>query len=320
MRWRKLGIVFESGRHGELSDVLTRAPEFAQAPQALVHDDRVRVYFSTRARDETGGVVSHVAFADFDLTFERVLDVSRAWVLPPGKRGTFDEHGIFPFHVTRHAGAVLAFPCGWSRRRAVPVETAIGLARSEDGGRTFARAGDGPLFGPALAEPCLVGDPCVLVRGGTWHMWYIFGPRWIAGPTQPERVYKIAHATSGDGITWQRNGRPIVTDRLGPDECQALPTVFEHDGRFHMIFCYRDAVGFRTERARAYRLGHAWSADLATWTRDDDSLGVERGEAGEWDSDMLCYPHVVASGGRHVLLYNGNAFGRLGFGAAVLED
>ena len=34
---------------------------------------------------------------------------------------------------------------------------------------------------------------------------------------------------------------------------------------------------------------------------------------------MQCYPHVYESDGIIFLLYNGNEFGRFGFGAAVLE-
>ena len=41
--------------------------------------------------------------------------------------------------------------------------------------------------------------------------------------------------------------------------------------------------------------------------------------SGEWDSDMNCYPHVCEVDGRIYLLYNGNQFGRHGFGLAVLE-
>ena len=38
-----------------------------------------------------------------------------------------------------------------------------------------------------------------------------------------------------------------------------------------------------------------------------------------WDSEMQCYPHVFWCGDTAFLLYNGNAFGRGGFGGAVLE-
>jgi hypothetical protein len=35
---------------------------------------------------------------------------------------------------------------------------------------------------------------------------------------------------------------------------------------------------------------------------------------------MQCYPNVFQSDGRFYMLYNGNEFGRFGFGLAVLED
>ena len=54
----------------------------------------------------------------------------------------------------------------------------------------------------------------------------------------PERVYKIAYAFSvDDRIHWHRqNTGQLIANALGEDECQALPTVVEHNGLFHMIF------------------------------------------------------------------------------------
>ena len=48
-------------------------------------------------------------------------------------------------------------------------------------------------------------------------------------------------------------------------------------------------------------------------------IRVSMSTPGDWDSDMLCYPHVFECDGQVYLLYNGNEFGRYGFGAAVLE-
>jgi hypothetical protein len=135
----------------------------------------------------------------------------------------------------------------------------------------------------------------------------------------PDRLYKIGHATSADGVAWTPGeARQIIEDRLGPDECQALPSVIEIDGRYHMLFCYRESFDFRANADRSYRIGHAYSDDLEVWVRNDEdpSLAVS---PGEWDSEMQCYPHVFECDGRVYLLYNGNEFGRYGFGLAVLE-
>jgi hypothetical protein len=85
-----------------------------------------------------------------------------------------------------------------------------------------------------------------------------------------------------------------------------------------MYFCFRYATDFRNNRDKAYRIGYAFSDDLEIWTRDDDSVGIDVSE-GSWDSDMLCYPHVFNCEDKIYMLYNGNEFGRFGFGLAVLE-
>jgi len=172
-----------------------------------------------------------------------------------------------------------------------------------------------------LHEPFLVADAFVLKRRGKFHMWYIYGTQWkkFAEDPAPDRIYKIAYASSNDGISWHRDGRLIIADRLNADECQALPTVIEIDGRFHMYFCYREANGFRSDSRRAYRLGYAYSDDMTHWHRDDVRAGIDVSLDG-WDSLMQCYPHVFRVEDRIYMLYNGNEFGRGGFGLAQLEQ
>ena len=317
MKWTKLGKIFDPSQH-----TLPNGCElFAQSPQALVCDDHVRIYFSTRAKDASGKFLSHVAYVDMDRGLSRILRVADHTVLPLGELGAFDEHGIFPINVLRHGGQVLAYTTGWNRRVSVSVDTAIGLAVSKDEGRTFERLGSGPVLAQSLHEPCLVGDGFVLHAGGQFHMWYIFGTGWkrYSADAAPDRTYKIGHATSPDGVHWTKEeARRIVADRLGPDESQALPTVVEVDGRWHMFFCYRQSSDFRSNPDRGYRIGHAYSSDLVGWTRDDDMIPLAI-EPGAWDGEMQCYPHVFKLDGKVYLLYNGNAFGRDGFGLAVLE-
>jgi hypothetical protein len=319
MRWTKRGKIFDPTQY-ELAD---NCIDYAQGPQALPLEDRVRVYFSTRERDSTQKFLSRVSYVEFDPSFSTVLRVADHSVIPLGETGTFDEHGIFPIHVFKNGDELWGYTTGWSRRVSVSVDTSIGLAISRDGGETFCKVGNGgPLMSSSLHEPFLIADPFVLKIGADFHMWYIFGTQWQAPSSadgQAERVYKIGHALSRDGVAWDRGGHAIITSKLHRDECQALPSVLYHEGRYHMVFCYRDVTGFRTRSDSSYRLGYAYSDDLHNWIRDDDTLGLDVSPDG-WDSGMMCYPHLFAHDDKVWLLYNGNQFGREGFGLAVLES
>lgn len=316
MKWKKLGKIFDPAGHQFPMD----SAGFAQSPQALVLDDRVRVYFSTRERDRTGKYLSHVAFVDFDRCMKYILGTSRQQVIELGGLGCFDEHGIFPVNMLRDGNRVLAYTTGWNRKVSVSADAAIGLAISHDQGLTFKKYGSGPVMAAALNEPFLIGDAFVAKYDDDYHMWYIFGTRWTqhSEAEQLERVYKIAHAVSSDGINWRRDGRPIIPDKLNINECQALPTVIKLDTLYHMYFCYREAHGFRNQSDKAYRIGYAYSTDLINWVRDDEQAGIDVSTDG-WDSQMQCYPHVFECEGNVYMLYNGNDFGRNGFGLAVLD-
>lgn len=317
MRWIRRGKIFDPTEHVLPNNCV----QFAQSPQALVFEDFVRIYFSTRAVDADGKFLSHVTFVDMGKDLQEIIRISERPVLPLGALGCFDEHGIFPFNVVRVGDEVWAYTCGWNRRVSVSVDTAIGLAISRDGGATFQRNGDGPILAQSLHEPCLVGDAFVKQIGDRFHMWYIFGTGWkrYAPDAAPDRTYKIGHAVSEDGVSWvKEEARRIIPDRLGADESQALPTVIQIGARAHMFFCYRHSFDFRANPERGYRIGHAWSDDLSNWTRDDETPKLQA-QPGEWDSDMQCYPHVFACDERIFLLYNGNEFGKYGFGLAELE-
>ena len=318
MNWIKLGKIFDPLEH-KLSDDFVG---YAQSPQTIVFDDYVRIYFSTRKNDGNGKFISHIQYVDYSTDMKQLIRTSAHAVFGPGKLGCFDEHGIFPMNVLKHENKILAYSNGWTRRVSVSVETGIGYAESTDGGETFHRIGDGPVMSATLNEPVLVGDPFVKFINGTFHMWYLFGLGWkkYADDSPPDRIYKIGYATSSDGINWSKEeGKQIIADKLNEDECQALPTVIFFKKRYHMFFCYRSFFDFRANKNNAYRLGYAYSDNLKTWIRDDEQVGIDVSAEG-WDSEMQCYPHVFEVNGDVYLLYNGNSFGKHGFGLAKLEE
>ena len=315
MRWQKLGQIFDI-RKQPLPD---RCELFCKSPQAVEFADFVRIYFTSQKKTENGKWLSCPVFVDYKKDFSEILRISEKSVIAQGALGTFDEHGIFPINILKHQDRILAYTCGWSRRASVSIDMSIGLAESFDQGQSFVRHGKcGPILTASLKEPFMVGDPFVQIYDRVYHMWYIYGTKWkqFDGQKEPDRIYKIAHATSLDGIDWKRYGETIIED-VFEDECQALPTVLKINNRYHMYFCFRKAYDFRSNPANAYRLGYAYSDDLQSWTRSDEQAGIQRGIDG-WDADMMCYPNIFSLENTVYLLYNGNEFGKYGFGLAKL--
>jgi hypothetical protein len=318
MNWQRRGKIFDPTNDSFFDNLVG----YAQSPQVLPINEGHRVFFSTRVADGLQKFKSVVAFVDFDHNFKYIHNRACHDVVTLGDLGNFDEHGIFPFSPTVAKGQIFAYTCGWSRRVSVSVETSTGLAVSDDGGKTFRKMGHGPIFTSSLHEPFLVGDSFVRFFEGAFHMWYIYGTKWIDNHNtgQVERVYKIGYARSSNGVDWERVRQGIINDKIGVEECQALPSVAYWKGYYHMVFCYRHPFDFRTNPDKGYRLGYAVSNNLLDWQRNDSALDslLPTGKD-DWDADMMCYPHFFVHANKLHLLYNGNQFGKYGFGLATTE-
>jgi hypothetical protein len=293
----------------------------AQSPQLVRLGGINRIYFSSRPKKGSDELpTTEVLFVDFDSKFKEILDFSRSPVLSSAILGAYDEHGIFPFHVAELHGQIFGYICGWSRRVSVPVETSIGISESKDGGKTFQRLGNGPILTSSLQEPFLVGDPFVISKSNKHFMYYIAGTAWKYTDHELElqRVYKIRMAVSTDGINWVPSFKNIVKDVLDLDECQALPSILPLESTSIMAFCFREMSNFRSNGKGAYQLGFATSSDLISWQRNDNLYSIQHHHS-EWDSGMRCYPNINSIDGRIFMFYNGNDFGKNGFGLAVEE-
>lgn len=313
--WNKRGLAFSP----QAFEGRPWMQEFAQAPATLIHDDFVRVYFSTRPpRDGNAQYVSYSAWVDLDRgDLFKVLRVSEQPILELGGLGEFDEFGTYPVSVIRHEDDVRAYYAGWTRCESVPFNVAIGMATSVDGGRTFSKAGHGPVLSCSPDEPFVLSGPKIRRFNDTWYLWYIAGRKWKLVDGRAEPVYKIRMATSADGIAWRKLNKDLIGSRIEEDEAQASPDVIRANGRYHMFYCYRRSEHYRG-KVGGYRIGYAWSTNLTDWVREDDRAGIDVSADG-WDSQMVSYPHVFELDGKTWLAYLGNDVGRYGFGFAELD-
>ena len=299
MNWRRQGLAVTPPRtvwgetHAQLPFVAAGRPG--------------RVYFSTR----DGQGRSRVAWVDIDPTRPRSPPAAAAErpLLELGALGAFDDSGVTGSCVVEHAGRLHLYYTGWSLGVTVPFTLAIGLATSEDAGRTWSRVSEGPIVGRDTADPYLAASPWVRVEGGRWRMWYVSGVGWRMEDGRPRHCYHIRYGESEDGIAWRRPGR-VCIDFAPGEYAIARPCVLEEGGLYRMWYC---------SRGPRYRIGYAESPDGLAWQRRDEAGGLEPSLEG-WDSGMTAYPCVFDHGGTRYMLYNGNDYGHDGAGLAVLSE
>lgn len=311
MKWEKLGWVWKPE-----GDVAWSKSHAALATVLMVSNDCWWLYLSTR--DENGK--SRVARLELDVSalpgkLPVVTHFDPTPIVSLGKPGTFDDSGAMPAWLVRNGDELRLFYTGWNVLATVPYDLAIGLAVSNDGGRTFQRYSDGPILGHSPTEPYFVCSPCVRLENGVWRMWYVASNGWQEVNGRWEPNYHIKYVESNDGYRWEPKGISCVD--LGPDYAIARPCVFKHDGKYGMMYPYRSVVDYRTDRDRSYQFGYAESSDGIRWERMDDRVGIEKSAEG-WDSEMIEYGWMQEHAGETYLIYNGNGFGRSGFGMARL--
>jgi hypothetical protein len=299
MRWRKLGQLYHP------RPVHPKLATHAANPLAIaLGDDRYRVFFS--GRDEHNR--SSVGFVDVDLARLEVVAVNDSPVFEHGPEDSFYSHGVSIGNCYEAGASRYMLFMGWQCPPGAHWRGDIGrLVVGDDLSLTL----DSPV--PFMAadpqDPVSLSYPWVCREEKGFRMWYGSTHTWDAG--NGEMLHVINEATSHDGDHWLRNGLAIP---YLPGRAQAFsrPSVLPRpDGGYDMWFSYRGGAG------STYRIGHASCARDGVWVLRLEETGLDVSASG-WDSEMIEYPFVFDHGGHRYMLYNGNGFGRSGFGLAVL--
>jgi predicted GH43/DUF377 family glycosyl hydrolase len=301
MKWKKLGKIFAPD--GNIDWMKTHA----MIPLAdYLTGNRYKIYFSSR--DSLNR--SHLAWVIIDINKpSAIIDCSKEPLLSPGKLGTFDESGVVATSLLNHDGKKYLYYVGINLGVTVPLRNSIGLAISKDNGITFEKISEGPIIDRNYKEPHFTATPEVMYENGLFRMWYLSCVKWELDRGKPKHYYHLKYAESRNGIDWDRQGVVAIDFKNSDEYAIGVPHVIKEDGIYKMWYCYR---------GEKYRIGYAESRNGINWIRKDEQMEIAVSESG-WDSEMIEYPNVFDHRDRRYLLYNGNSYGKTGFGLAVLE-
>lgn len=316
MGWIKKGLIYKPDGSQAWSQ------SHAQVPIAHFNEkeDCIKVFYSTR--DKEG--ISRPGYVILDANDpKKILEIGSKPILDIGKLGTFDDCGVMPSWILDHPnGEQWLYYIGWNVRNTISYHNSVGLAISRDHGKTFKKFSDGPLWDRNHIEPHYSGTSCVILENGIFKNWYLSCTEWRIVNNKPEPRYHIKYAESNDGINWERKGN-VAIDYADDHEAGIVKaSVILESGRYRMWYSYRKFGDYRVDKAFSYRIGYAESIDGINWKRMDgdkaQTLSISN-ESTEWDSLMVEYPHVIDVKNKRLMFYNGNTFGKSGFGYSEYE-
>jgi hypothetical protein len=309
MNWEKQGKIFETPALHDWDR------SHAQVPVIDVLNDKVwRIYYATRNAQNQ----CNTSFIEVEAgNPANVLYRHDRPIFELGAIGTFDDAGIMPSCILDVEGKKYMYYIGWNAGTTVGYRLAIGLAISDDG-ITFRKYSTGPVMDRSIVDNCLCASPFVIREDDGWKMWYVSGTHWELINGKPEPFYHIKYASSADGINWDREGI-VCIDYDDFTEGISRPCVLKTEEGYIIFYSFRNNTDYRNNSKNAYRIGYATSRDGIAWERKDEQIGIAAADTG-WDSEMVAYPYVVPFGGRYYMLYNGNGFGKSGFGYAVANS
>ena len=307
MRWRKLGIVWKPD--GKLP--WARSHAMGPTPYRL-NDDVIRVFVT--CLDENGR--GRPGYVDVDANDPaKVLGSSTQPLLDIGEPGCFDDNGLMIISmVETEPGTLYMYYAGFELCTHIRYRIFSGLAVSYDNGATFTRYSRVPILDRSDDELFFRGGPFVLLDEGKFKLWYVSGSEWTRIEDKDMPVYDLRYQESKDGIHWFPKGKLSMAITGVDEHGFGRPWVIKRGPSDYQLF-----YSIRRRSFAAYRLGYAESEDGIHWNRKDDEMGLDI-SPGDFDSDAIMYSAVIPVGKHTYCFYNGNEFGAMGFGVAVLEE
>lgn len=298
--WERRGLVYAPPGTGNLRS-------HAMLPTPFIMSDRIRVFFA--ACDELSR--GRIYYIDVDRSDpRRVIAASDTPVLDIGATGSFDEHGVNPSQILIRDGRLFLYYIGWQRiSDSVPYTLFAGLCVSDDRGQTFRRHGTGQILHPTPTERYFRTAPFVFKGEDGWEMLYVGGGTFFDGENGKRLpIYSLCRTRSLDGYIWEEIAAPPI---LSPDRSHGeigfgRPVLWREEGRASLIISVRTEQGY----------------ELRSISNGPDGLRrtpVLDGDTEDWEVLMTCFGSACVVDGWEYLFYNGNQFGRSGFGVARRE-
>ena len=303
--WEKIGFIYKPKNESDLWLSHSMAP----AP-IIINNSTIRIFMGGWDSNQ----VSRIYFIDVDSDNPRnVKKIAQLPILEVGEDGCFDDNGVFPAHVYRHGEYIYLYYTGFQKLKKIAFSNFGGLAISRDNGDTFERVSKAPVMDRQDEGLYTRAGTSILVKNRVFHTCYSVGNSWMFVKGKERPVYSVNYIVSKDGKSFGNLGKEIISIDPNVEHGLGRPQICEFKD-FILVFYTRRFINHK------YGMGVALSSDFKNWERIDHWLDpISHGPHGDFDSDMVYFPAFIDTGKNQFLFYNGNGYGKDGFGFAQLK-
>lgn len=303
-KWHKLGLLFYRPPKDRHPKLLTH---FSNPLPILITGDIYRIFYSGRDiynRSSVGAV-------DINIISGKIIKEFNEPFFEYGPKNSFYENGVSLGNCYKIKNKTYMLFMGWQNKKGAHWRGDIGrLVVKKDLLLTIDNDLN-PLMSYHQIDPISLSYPYIIENAGAYMMWYGSTISWENN--NDEMFHVINFATSSDGNTWERKGLgvPFIKNKA---QAFSRPTIIRNiNGEFSMWYSFRGKLNEK------YRIGYAHSKNAIDWQLELKNSGIDVSTKG-WDSEMIEYPFVFNHKGSYYMLYNGNDYGKSGFGLAILEN
>lgn len=299
----KLGQIYDPRFQSHHPKLLTHA---SNPVPVLLSGDIFRIFYS--ARDSMNR--SSVGALDFNLVEKKIVNIHKKPIVIHGDQTSFFSAGISLGNYYEFNNKKAISFMGWRTMD-------DGTWRGEIG--SFSLTQD--LFLDEISTQPMIKIDKEIDTISLSYPWILetapdqlvawYGSTIGRDKSNNEMIHVINQAYSSDASSWKKIGLALPYEKQ-KQQMFSRPCVFlNKSGVYEMWFSVRPGGG------ETYRIRHAESDDAKSWIHAKTPAKLDVSNAG-WDSEMIEYPYVFSHKTNKYMLYNGNDFGKTGFGLAQL--
>lgn len=304
MKWKKLGNLYN------INNLCEELISHCANPLPIhLENDVYKIYFSGRDKNNR----SSVGRVDIDIIKKEVVKTYNKPVFKTGEEGTFYQDGVSIGNWYEVNGQKYILFMGWQTKNKEHWRGDIGRLKINSD-YSLELNSQKPYITTDDIDKISLSYPWVeKISENKYIMYYGSTLDWYS--PNGEMIHVINYAESPDGENWNKKGLAVPYE-YGLVQAFSKPTVIKINNEYHMWVSSRGPKGISK-----YRIYHSVSNDGIHWSKivDNNDAGIDVSESG-WDSEMICYPYVFKHNNSIYMLYNGNGYGKTGFGLAVLEE